>query len=110
MDFLPGIENILSDEAQRIAGEDPDYHTRDLYNAIAKGDYPSWNFYIQVMTPEQAAKSPYDPFDLTKVWLHQDYPLIPVGRIVLNKLPSNYYAEIEQLAMDVANLIPGKFR
>jgi len=62
------------------------------------------------MTPEQAAKSPYDPFDLTKVWLHEDYPLIPVGRIVLNKLPSNYYAEIEQLAMDVANLIPGKSR
>ncbi|KAL1490824.1 hypothetical protein ABEB36_013452 [Hypothenemus hampei] len=102
-----GIKNILSQEAQQIAGEDPDYHTRDLYNAIAKGDFPSWDFYIQVMTPEQAAKSAYDPFDLSKVWLFADYPLIPVGRIVLNKNSSNYYAEIEQLAMDVAHLIPG---
>ncbi|XP_060523694.1 catalase-like [Cylas formicarius] len=102
-----GIQNMSAEEAQKLAGEDPDYHTRDLYNAIAKGDYPSWNMYIQIMTPEQAAKNPYDPFDLTKVWLHADYPLIPVGRIVLNKNPSNYYAEIEQIAMDVANMIPG---
>ncbi|KAH1022422.1 hypothetical protein HUJ04_011826 [Dendroctonus ponderosae] len=102
-----GIKNIKSQEAQQLAGQDPDYHARDLYNAIARGDFPSWDFYIQIMTPEQAAKSPYDPFDLSKVWLHADYPLIPVGRIVLNKNPSNYYAEIEQIAMDVAHLIPG---
>ncbi|XP_066139108.1 catalase-like [Euwallacea fornicatus] len=102
-----GIQNIPSKEAQQLAGSDPDYHTRDLYNAISIGDHPSWDFYIQIMTPEQASKSPYDPFDLTKVWLHSEYPLIPVGRIVLNKIPGNYYAEIEQIAMDVANLIPG---
>ncbi|CAH1130687.1 unnamed protein product [Ceutorhynchus assimilis] len=102
-----GIQNIPPKEAEKLAGQDTDYHTRDLYNAIAKGDYPSWDFFIQIMTPEQADKSPYDPFDLTKVWLHADYPLIPVGRIVLNKNPSNYFGEVEQIAMDVAHLIPG---
>lgn len=59
------------------------------------------------MTPEQAAKNPYDPFDDSKVWLHADFPLIPVGRFVLNKNPRNYFAEIEQIAFDVAHLIPG---
>ncbi|XP_030760941.1 catalase-like [Sitophilus oryzae] len=102
-----GIQNLSARDAQRIAGENPDYHTRDLYNAIATKNFPSWDFYIQVMTHDQALKSPYDPFDLTKVWLHADYPLIPVGKIVLNKNPTNYYAEIEQIAMDVAHLIPG---
>ncbi|KAF7265452.1 hypothetical protein GWI33_021108 [Rhynchophorus ferrugineus] len=101
------IQNMSSKDALRIAGEDPDFHTRDLYNAISTGDYPSWTFCIQVMTQEQAQKLSYDPFDLTKVWLHADSPLIPVGRIVLNKSPSNYFAEIEQIAMDVAHLIPG---
>ncbi|KAJ8935771.1 hypothetical protein NQ314_012660 [Rhamnusium bicolor] len=89
------------------AGVDPDYHTRDLYNAIEKHDYPSWNFYIQIMTLEQAAKSSYDPFDDTKVWLHSEYPLIPVGRFILNKNPKNYFAEIEQIGFDPAHLIPG---
>ncbi|KAJ8935770.1 hypothetical protein NQ314_012659 [Rhamnusium bicolor] len=102
-----GILNLSSEEAQKIAGVDTDYHTRDLYNAIENGDYPSWNFYVQIMTPEQAAKSPYDPFDDSKVWLHADYPLIPVGRFVLNKNPKNYFAEVEQIGFDVAHLIPG---
>lgn len=103
-----GILNLSSAEAEKIAGQDPDYHTRDLYNAIDNENFPSWDFYIQIMTPEQAAKSPYDPFDVTKVWLHGDYPLIPVGKFVLNKNPRNYFAEIEQIAFDVAHLIPGK--
>lgn len=105
--YISGISNLTPKDAQRIAGEDPDYHTRDLFNAIEKGDYPAWKFYVQIMTPEQAAKSPYDPFDDTKVWLHSDYPLIPVGRFVLNKNPRNYFAEVEQIGFDPAHLIPG---
>ncbi|KAJ8978362.1 hypothetical protein NQ317_018594 [Molorchus minor] len=101
-----GVVNLSSEEAERIAGRDPDYHTRDLYNAIESADYPSWNFYIQVMTLDQAAKNSYDPFDDTKVWLHSEYPLIPVGRFVLNKNPKNYFAEIEQIGMDPAHLVP----
>nr|XP_023028224.1 catalase-like [Leptinotarsa decemlineata] len=102
-----GIANLTSERAQQIAGADPEYLIRDLYNAIATGDYPSWNMYIQIMTPEQAAASPYDPFDDTKVWLHADYPLIPVGKFVLNKNPNSYFAEVEQIGFDVAHLIPG---
>ncbi|CAH2016450.1 unnamed protein product [Acanthoscelides obtectus] len=101
------IENLTSEEAQRIAGIDPDYHTRDLYNAIENGDYPAWNMYVQIMTPEQATASPYDPFDDTKVWLRSEYPLIPVGRFVLNKNPNNYFAQIEQIGFDPAHLVPG---
>ncbi|KAH1022421.1 hypothetical protein HUJ04_011826, partial [Dendroctonus ponderosae] len=102
-----GISNLWQSEADRLAGLDPDYYSRDLYNAIHNKNYPSWSFYIQVMTPEQAVKNPYDPFDNSKVWLHADYPLIPVGRIVLNKNPTNYFAEVEQLAFDVSHIIPG---
>lgn len=106
--FSSGIANLTSEQAQIIAGADPEYLIRDLYNAIENGDYPSWNMYVQIMTPEQAAKNPYDPFDDSKVWLHADYPLIPVGRFVLNKNQKSYFAEIEQLAFDVAHLVPGK--
>ncbi|CAH1975260.1 unnamed protein product [Acanthoscelides obtectus] len=102
-----GIANLGSAEAERVAGNDPEYLIRDLFNNIENGNYPSWSFYIQIMTPEQAAKNPYDPFDDTKVWLHADYPLIPVGRLVLNKNPKSYFAEVEQIAFDVAHLIPG---
>uniref|UniRef100_A0A803T064 Catalase n=1 Tax=Anolis carolinensis TaxID=28377 RepID=A0A803T064_ANOCA len=102
-----GIKNLSVEEAGRLASEDPDYALRDLYNAIAHGNYPSWTFYIQVMTFEQAERFPFNPFDLTKIWPHKDYPLIPVGKIVLNKNPINYFAEVEQLAFDPSNMPPG---
>jgi catalase len=102
-----GIGNLDADQATKISGEDPDYLIRDLYNAIASGNYPSWSLYLQIMTPEQAAASPYDPFDVTKVWLHAEYPLIPVGKIVFNRNPKNYFAEVEQMGFDPAHLIPG---
>lgn len=105
--IFKGIANLTSEEAQQIAGADPEYLIRDLYNAIETGNYPQWNMYVQIMTPEQAAKNPYDPFDDSKVWLHADFPLIPVGRFVLNKNPKSYFAEIEQIAFDVAHMIPG---
>ncbi|XP_056639845.1 catalase-like isoform X2 [Diorhabda sublineata] len=104
---IQGIGYLKSDKAEKLAGSDPDYLIRDLYNAIESGKYPSWNMYVQIMTVEQAAKSTYDPFDDSKVWLHADYPLIPVGRFVLNKNPTNYFAEVEQIAFDVSHLIPG---
>lgn len=94
-------------EAQLIAGEDPNYYGRDLYDAIENKNYPSWTFYVQLMTPDQARTKSYDPFDITKVWPHAEHPLIKVGKLVLNKNPSNYFAEVEQLAFSPSNITPG---
>ncbi|CAM2115674.1 catalase isoform X1 [Lepidochelys kempii] len=102
-----GIKNLSVEEAGRLASTDPDYGLRDLYNAIANGNCPSWTFYIQVMTFEEAEKFPFNPFDVTKVWPHKCYPLIPVGKLVLNRNPVNYFAEVEQIAFDPSNMPPG---
>lgn len=102
-----GIKNLPVDKAAKISGDDPDYSIRDLYNAINKGDYPKWNFFIQVMTFEQAEKHRFNPFDITKVWSHKEFPLIPVGRVVLDRNPTNYFAEVEQLAFAPSHLVPG---
>uniref|UniRef100_A0A3B4B0Y6 Catalase n=1 Tax=Periophthalmus magnuspinnatus TaxID=409849 RepID=A0A3B4B0Y6_9GOBI len=102
-----GIKNLSAEEAERLAASNPDYAIGDLYNAIANGNFPSWTFYIQVMTFEQAEKFQFNPFDLTKVWSHKEYPLIPVGKMVLNRNPVNYFAEVEQLAFDPSNMPPG---
>uniref|UniRef100_A0A673MT34 Catalase n=1 Tax=Sinocyclocheilus rhinocerous TaxID=307959 RepID=A0A673MT34_9TELE len=102
-----GIKNLPVEEADRLASTDPDYSIRDLYNAISNGNFPSWTLYIQVMTFEQAENWQWNPFDLTKVWPHKDFPLIPVGRLVLNRNPINYFAEVEQLAFDPSNMPPG---
>nr|WBY51145.1 catalase [Holotrichia parallela] len=101
------IKNVDVKRADSLAGTEPDYGIKDLYNAIANGNYPSWSCYIQVMTLEQAEKSPYNPFDVTKVWPHKDYPLIPVGKMVLDRNPSNYFAEVEQIAFCPSHMIPG---
>lgn len=102
-----GIKNLPVERANQLAGENPDYAIQDLYNAIANGNFPSWTLYLQVMTIEQAEKSKMNPFDVTKVWSHSDYPLIPVGRLVLNRNPTNYFAEVEQIAFAPSHLIPG---
>ncbi|WP_029420398.1 catalase [Alicyclobacillus macrosporangiidus] len=102
-----GIQNFRREEAVRVAGEDPDYATRDLYEAIERGDYPSWTLYVQIMPLQDAETYRFDPFDVTKVWSHKDYPLIPVGKLVLNRNPENYFAEVEQAAFSPANLVPG---
>ncbi|XP_063532011.1 catalase-like [Cydia strobilella] len=102
-----GIKNLRSEEASRIAAQDPDYATRDLYNAIANGNPPSWKVSIQVLTLEDVKKAGFDVFDVTKALPLDDYPLKPVGRFVLNKNPINYFAEIEQLAFSPTNLVPG---
>jgi len=102
-----GVENLTRDEAARIRGDDPDHATRDLYNSIEKGDHPSWEVQVQIMTPEEAADYRFDPFDITKVWFHADYPTVPIGRMVLNRNPHNYFAEVEQAAFSPANFVPG---
>ncbi|XP_057330564.1 catalase-like [Microplitis mediator] len=102
-----GIKNLDDKKAAEIRSCDPDYAIRDLYNAIATEKFPSWTFYIQVMSEQQADKFRWNPFDVTKVWPHKEFPLIPVGKIVLNKNPTNYFADVEQLAFDPARLVPG---
>ncbi|GAB9476793.1 Catalase [Globisporangium polare] len=102
-----GIRNLPVDEAAELASSDPDYATRDLYEAIADKDFPTWTLYIQVMTPQQASEATVNPFDVTKVWSHSEYPLLEVGRLVLNRNPQNYFAEIEQLAFSPSHMVPG---
>ncbi|MBX5447959.1 MAG: catalase, partial [Acidothermus cellulolyticus] len=102
-----GIDFLTQDEADRIAGEDADFHRRDLYEAIRRGEHPSWTLYVQVMPFHEAADYRFNPFDLTKVWPHGDYPLIKVGRMVLNRNPDNFFAQIEQAAFEPANMVPG---
>ncbi|WP_053715638.1 catalase [Saccharothrix sp. NRRL B-16348] len=102
-----GIENLTSEEAAKIAGEDADAHRADLWHAIERGEFPSWTLHVQVMPYEDAATYRFNPFDLTKVWPHADYPLIKVGKLVLDRNPSDYFAEIEQAAFEPTNLVPG---
>ncbi|WP_121611246.1 catalase KatA [Mesobacillus foraminis] len=102
-----GIKNLAPDVAAKIAGENPDYHTEDLFNAIEKGDFPAWKLYVQIMPLEDADTYRWDPFDVTKVWSQKDYPLIEVGRMVLNKNPQNYFAEVEQVTLSPGNFVPG---
>ncbi|MFD6185916.1 catalase [Streptomyces goshikiensis] len=102
-----GIEFLTQDEADRLAGEDPDLHRRDLYESIARGEAPTWTLHVQVMPFEDAPDYRFNPFDLTKVWPHEDYPLIEVGRMTLDKNPDDYFIHIEQAAFEPSNLVPG---
>ena len=101
------INNLTREESTRISGEDPNHATRDLYNAIENGDYPSWTLQMQIMPEEEGKDYRFDIFDITKVWPHGDYPTIDVGRLVLDRNPENYFAEIEQAAFNPSNLVPG---
>ncbi|MFA5449899.1 MAG: catalase, partial [Clostridia bacterium] len=102
-----GTKSLTADEATRLGGTDPDHATRDLFNAIERGEFPSWTVYVQIMTHEQAKEYRFDPFDVTKVWYHADFPLIKVGKFVLNRNPENFFAEVEQAAFAPSTLIPG---
>lgn len=102
-----GIECLTQDEADRLAGTDGDYHVRDLYQAIERGDYPSWTLYMQIMPFAEAETYRFNPFDLTKVWPHGDYPLVEVGQLILDRNPTDYHTEIEQAAFEPNNLVPG---
>jgi len=102
-----GIKNLTREEATRISGEDSNHATRDLYEAIERGEHPSWALEMQIMTPEQARDYSFDVFDITKVWPHGDIKPIKVGKLVLNRNPVNYFAEVEQSAFCPGNLVPG---
>jgi catalase len=102
-----GIDNLSDEEAAKIVGMDRESNQRDLFDSIEKGDFPKWKMFVQIMTEEEANTYHYHPFDLTKVWLKGDFPLIPVGEFELNRNPENYFAEVEQAAFNPANIVPG---
>jgi len=102
-----GIKNLTDEEAGKTVGMCRESHQRDLYEAIEEKNFPKWTMSIQVMPEKEAATCPYNPFDLTKVWFHGDYPLIEVGEFELNRNPENYFAEVEQSAFNPASVVPG---
>jgi catalase len=102
-----GVQNLSDEQAQHLIGRDRESHHRDLFDSIEAGDFARWTFYIQVMTEDQAHDHPVNPFDLTKVWPHKDYPLIEVGYFELNRNPQNVFAEVEQAAFSPSNVVPG---
>ena len=102
-----GIKNFTDEQATEMKGLDPDFAQRDLVEAIDKGEFPKWNVKIQVMTEEQARTYKYNPFDLTKVWFHGDFPLIDIGVMELNENPKNFYATVEQAAFAPAHVVDG---
>jgi len=102
-----GIKNFTREGADDMRGQDPDYAQRDLFEAIKNGEFPKWRVCVQVMPEKDADTYRINPFDLTKVWPHGDYPLIEVGEVVLDRNPENYFAEVEQAAFDPKNIVPG---
>jgi catalase len=102
-----GSKTLTGPQAEEIKGKDPDYSQRDLVEAISKKDFPKWTLKIQVMTEEQSKKFRWNPFDVTKVWLHKEYPLIEAGVMELNEIPENYFADVEQAAFAPSHTIDG---
>jgi catalase len=102
-----GVENFTDAEAKAMTAEDPDFHRADLWKAIEGGEFPEWRLEMQIMAFEDAADYRFNPFDLTKVWPHSDYPPISIGRMVLNRNPDNYFAQVEQAAFEPSNMVPG---
>ncbi|MDC0707063.1 catalase [Stigmatella sp. ncwal1] len=102
-----GIRILTTQEAEAIGGKEPQHHQRDLYRAIERGEFPSWTLKVQVMPEAAAVNYRFNPFDLTKVWPYKDYPLMEVGKLVLNRTPDNFFADVEQAALDPANFVPG---
>ena len=104
---LQGIKNLTREEATRLAGEDPNHSTNDLFAAIDQGEFPAWRVCVQIMPAKNAATYRWNIFDITKVWPHKDYPLIEIGRMTLNRNPANYFADVEQAAFSPGNFVPG---
>ncbi len=102
-----GIQNFTREEAVEVGGKDPDHATRDLFDAIARGDYPGWRVCVQIMTEAEALDYHLNPFDLTKVWPHGDFPLVEFGELVLDRNPENYFQDVEQAAFEPSNIVPG---
>lgn len=104
---LQGIETLTNKEAEEIVGKDRESNQRDLFENIEKGNFPKWSFEIQIMSEEEAKKCSFNPFDLTKVWPHGDYPMIKVGTMTLNENPKNYFQQVEQASFSPSNIVPG---
>ena len=104
---MQGIKNFTNDEATEMKGKDPDHSQRDLVDAISNKEFPKWTMKIQIMTTEEAKNFRWNPFDLTKVWPHKEYPLMDVGTMELNEIPENYFADVEQAAFAPANVVDG---
>jgi catalase len=102
-----GIKNLTGEDSANLIGIDRESHHRDLFEAIQRGEYPSWTVKVQVMTEEQAKTFQWNPFDLTKVWPHNEYPLMEIGILELNRNPENYFAEVEQAAFSPSVFVPG---
>jgi len=102
-----GIETMTNEEAAEVIGKDRESSQRDLYESIEKGDFPTWSMEVQIMTEEQAKVHRDNPFDLTKVWKHDEYPMIKVGIVTLNRNPNNYFNEVEQASFSPSNVVPG---
>jgi catalase len=102
-----GHKHYTNAESAEIIGQSRETYQEALFGALERGEYPKWTMYVQVMPEQDAEKTPYNPFDLTKVWPHADYPLIEVGEMELNRNPDNYFAEIEQAAFSPSNVVPG---
>ncbi|MET0406341.1 MAG: catalase, partial [Cystobacter sp.] len=104
---LQGIRNLTPEKALALAGTDPDYSQRDLFESIARGEFPRWSMEIQVMPEADAEKHRFNPFDVTKVWSQKEFPRIKVGEVVLNRNPGNYFADVEQAAFAPSAVVPG---
>ncbi|MDJ0389136.1 catalase [Roseomonas sp. E05] len=104
---MQGIRNWTNEEAAAVVANDRESAQRDLYEAIERGEFPRWRMCVQVMPEADAEKTPYNPFDLTKVWPHADYPLIEAGILELNRNPEHYFAEVEQASFSPSNIVPG---
>ncbi len=102
-----GIEFLTNEEAAELVGRDRESAQRDLYEAIEQGDFPRWRVFVQIMREEAAESYRLNPFDVTKVWPHGEFPLIEVGVLELNRNPQNYFAEVEQAAFSPSNIVPG---
>lgn len=104
---LQGVRNWTNAQAARAIGHDRESHQRDLFESIERGEFPRWKMFVQIMTEDEAELTPFNPFDLTKVWPHREYPLIEVGVVELNRNPDNYFADVEQASFSPANVVPG---
>jgi len=102
-----GNKTLTEAEGKELAGKAPDHHVKDLYDAIEQKNYPSWTAYLQIMDPKEAETYRYNIFDMTRIWPHADYPLVPFGKLTLNKNPQNHFAEIEQAAFSPSTMVPG---
>ncbi|HYG67075.1 MAG TPA: catalase, partial [Anaeromyxobacteraceae bacterium] len=102
-----GIRCLTTEEAEVLGGRNPQHLHAELHDAIERGEQPSWTLKVQVMPAKDAAAYRFNPFDLTKVWPYRDYPLVPIGKLVLDRVPDSYFAEVEQAAFDPSNFVPG---